>query len=334
MKRVVRIAMAIALGLVVASSVHAADTVNVALNWNVPYSGWAGFYVARAKGYYEAEGLEVKWTLIKGSNPVNQTVASGSADLGVAAASSVVVAASKGLPLIAVSAFMQTNPEGVIVREDSGIKQLKDFVGKRIAINPANPTSYLFEAKLARAGIDKNSIDFINVQPEAMVPLIIKNEVKGGLGYWDWQAINIRKEGVPVNVFVMSDDKVQIYGNVLVANREWAKKSGDVIRRFLKASVRGWIDAFDNVELAHATMMKANTEEDPNFLRQALAVSMKLIGSPATVQHGFGWMEKANWEALQEALLKGRVIDKPTDMNNLFTNAYLPANAKDWGKRQ
>jgi len=334
MKHLVRFAMAAAFALAVAAPVGAADTVNLALNWNVPYSGWAGFYVARAKGYYEAEGLDVKWTLIKGSNPVNQTIAAGNADLGVAAASSLVVAASKGLPLIAVSAFMQSNPEGVIVREDSGIKELKDFVGKRIAINPANPTSYLFEAKLARAGIDKNQIDFLNVQPEAMVPLIIKNEVKGGLGYWDWQAINIRKEGVPVNVFVMSDDKVQIYGNVLVANRDYAKKNGEVIRRFLKASVRGWIDAFDNVEVAHATMMKANSEEDPNFLRQALAVSMKLIGSPATAQNGFGWMEKANWEALQDALLKGKVIEKPVDMSNLFTNEYLPPNAKDWGKRQ
>ena len=120
MKHLVRFAMAAAFALAVAAPVGAADTVNVALNWNVPYSGWAGFYVARAKGYYEAEGLDVKWTLIKGSNPVNQTIAAGNADLGVAAASSLVVAASKGLPLIAVSAFMQSNPEGVIVREDSG----------------------------------------------------------------------------------------------------------------------------------------------------------------------------------------------------------------------
>jgi NitT/TauT family transport system substrate-binding protein len=334
MKRFVGFAVAAALGFAIALPVQAADKITVALNWNVPYSGWAGFYVARAKGYYAAEGLDIEWTLIKGSNPVNQTIAAGNAQLGVAAASSVVVAASKGLPLIAVSAFMQSNPEGVIVREDSGIKEMKDFVGKRIAINPANPTSYLFEAKLARAGIDKNKIDFLNVQPEAMVPLIIKGEVKGGLGYWDWQAINIRKEGVPVNVFVMSDDKVQIYGNVVVANRDWAAKNGDVIKRFLKASVRGWIDAFDNVELAHAEMMKANKEEDPNFLRQALAVSMKLIGSPDATSNGFGWMEKANWEALQDALLKGKVIDKPVDMSSLYTNAYLPPNAKDWGKRQ
>ena len=312
----------------------AKDKITIAMNWNVPYSGWAGFYVALAKGYYDAEGLDMELLLVKGSNPANQAVAAGSADMAVANASAAMVAKSKGLPLTVVAAHMQSNPEGVITRADSNINALEDFVGKKVAINPANPTVYLFESKLARAGVDKSKIEWINVQPEAMVPLIVKGEVDAGLGYWDWQAINVEKEGVPTRVFVMSDDKVQIYGNVILANSEWLEGNGDRVTRFLRASVKGWIDAFDNVQLAHDVMMEANPEEDPEFLSKALAVSIQLIGSPDAAKHGWGHMDAEDWQGLQDALLKGEVISDPVDIDALFTNEYLPNNIGDWGNRQ
>ena len=332
MKKLTFVASLTAL-LVLAGTARAVDSFTLALNWNVPYSGWAGFYVAQAKGYYADENLDVTFLLVKGSNPANQAVAAGSAQMGVSNASSVMVAASKGLPLITVAAHMQSNPEGVIARSDRNIKELKDFVGKKVAINVANPTVFLFESKLHRANIDKDKIDWVQIQPEAMVPLIVKGEVDAGLGYWDWQAINVRKEGVPVNVFVMSDDKVQIYGNVISGQRDWVAKNGDVVQRFLRASVKGWIDAYDDVKEAHKIMMAANPEEDANFLTQALDVSIHLIGSPDAKLNGWGWMDASDWQGLQDALLKGKVIEKEVDISKLFTNEYLPDNAKDWGDR-
>jgi NitT/TauT family transport system substrate-binding protein len=307
-----------------------ADQVTLALNWNVPYSGWAGFYVARDKGYFTAEGLDVKFLLVKGSNPANQAVAAGNAQLGVSTASSVVVAVSQGLPLVAVSAYMQSNPEGVIARKDRGIEKITDFVGKRVGYNVANPTVYLFEAKLQRAGVNKDDIKWVTVQPEAMVPLLLSGEIDAAMGYWDWEAINAEKEGLPVNVFVMSDDRVQIYGNVVSANAAWAKNNGDIIRRFLRASVKGWIDGAKDIDATLAVMMKANPEEDKIFMRRALEISMKLIGSPRANSKGFGWMELADWQGLQDALLKGKVIEHEVDLQKLFTNDYQPDNAHAW----
>jgi ABC-type nitrate/sulfonate/bicarbonate transport system substrate-binding protein len=115
-----------------------------------------------------------------------------------------------------------------------------------------------------------------------------------------------------------------------VANAEWAEENGDAIRRFLKASVKGWIDAAADPAMTLDVMMKANPEEDRAFMEQALGISMKLIGSPDVAEHGFGWMDPADWEGLQSALLEGKVIEQPADLSNLFTNDYMPENAKDW----
>jgi NitT/TauT family transport system substrate-binding protein len=327
-------ALLLALGLAVtALPAWAADQVTLALNWNVPYSGWAGFYVAQDKGYFAAEGLDVKFLLVKGSNPANQAVAAGNAQLGISTASSVVVAVSQGLPLVVVSAYMQSNPEGVIARKDRGIEKITDFVGKRVGNNVANPTVYLFEAKLQRAGVNKDDVKWVAVQPESMVPLLLSGEIDAAMGYWDWEAINAEKEGLPVNVFVMSDDRMQIYGNVVSANAPWAKNNGDVIRRFLRASVKGWIDAAKDVDATLAVMMKANTEEDKTFMRKALEISMKLIGSPRAAEKGFGWMEAGDWQGLQDALLKGKVIEHEVDLQKLFTNEYQPDNAHAWSSK-
>lgn len=323
--------LAFALTTALASlSSWAADKVTLALNWNVPYSGWAGFYVAKDKGYFDAEKLDVQFLLLKGSNPVNQVIAVGDAQLGVSTASSVIVAASQGLPLVAVSAYMQSNPEGVIARKDRGIAELKDFVGKRVGYTVANPTAFLFEAKLARAGIDRNSITWITVQPEALVPLLLSGDIDAAMGYWDWEAVNAEKEGLPVNVFVMSDEQVQIYGPVVSSTTKWAAQNGDVIRRFLRASVKGWVDAAADPKMTLEVMMKANPEEDRAFMSKALDISMKLIGSPDVAEKGFGWMDQKDWEGLQDALLQGKVIEKKVDSSTIFTNDYLPDNAKDW----
>lgn len=312
----------------------ALDKVTVVMNWNVPYSGWAGFYVAKERGYYEKAGLDVEMLLVQGSNPANQALAAGSANLAVSNASSVVIAKTKGLPITAVSAYMQSNPEGVITRADAKIGTLADFVGKKIAVNPANPTVFMFEALLARAGVDKSKINFVNVQPEAMVPLILKGEVQGGLGYWDWQAINVEKAGVPTKVFLMNDDKARIYGNVVSANSAWLKDNGDKVRAFLSASVKGWIDAHTDIKVAHDVMMKKNPGEDAAFLSKALDVSIKLIGSDDVTANGFGHMKAENWQALEDALVQGGVIKQAVDPKTIFSNDYLPANAKDWGARR
>jgi NitT/TauT family transport system substrate-binding protein len=308
----------------------AADKVTLALPWNVPYSGWAGFYMAQDKGYFAAEDLDVEFLLVKGSNPANQTVAAGSAQLGVSTGSSVIVAASQGLPLLAVSAYMQSNPEGVIARKDRSIAEIGDFVGKRVGYNVSNPTVFLFEAKLARAGIDREKITWVSVQPEAMVPMLLSGEIDAAMGYWDWEAINAEREGLPVNVFVMSDDKIQVYGGIISANAEWAKTHGDTIKRFLRATVKGWIDAAADADQALAVMMKANPEEDEGFMKQALGISLQLIGSPDADTKGFGWMDVEDWKGVQDALLQGKVIEKEADLSVLFTNDYLPDNAKDW----
>lgn len=328
MKRIC--ALLVAVLSMTATPTWAVDDVTLALNWNVPYSGWAGFYVARDRGYYKSEGLNVEFLLVKGSNPANQAVAAGDAQLGVSTASSVMVAANRGLPLLTVSAYMQSNPEGVIARKDRGIETVTDFAGKRVGYNVANPTVYLFEAKLQRAGVDKNDVTWVTVQPEAMVPLLLSGEIDAAMGYWDWEAINAEREGLPVNVFVMSDKQVQVYGPVVSANAEWVQDHGDVIKRFLSASVKGWIDAAADIEASLAVMMKANPEEDEKFMRQALEISMQLIGSSDADEKGFGWMDLSDWQGLQDALLQGEVINEEVDLEALFTNDYLPDNARDW----
>ncbi|MYZ48445.1 ABC transporter substrate-binding protein [Propylenella binzhouense] len=324
-------AAAATLVLLGTTSAWAADKITLALPWNVPYSGWAGFYVAKDKGYFGDADLDVEFLLLKGSNPTIQAVAAGTAQLGLPTASSVVVGVSQGMPLTAVSAYMQSNPEGVIARKDRGIEAIGDFVGKKVGYNVSNPTVYMFESKLGRAGIDRDKVNWITVQPEAMVPLLLSGEIDAAMGYWDWEAINAEKEGLPVNVFVMSDDKVQIYGPVVVANSDWAKKNGDLIRRFLHATVKGWIDAAADPDMTLAVMMKANPEEDKDFMQKALAISMKLIGSPDVAEHGFGWMDTDDWKGLQDALVEGKVIEHPVaDLGTMFTNDYLPDNAKEW----
>jgi hypothetical protein len=90
------------------------------------------------------------------------------------------------------------------------------------------------------------------------------------------------------------------------------------------------VDAAKDLDGTLAVMMKANPEEDKDFMRRALEISMKLIGSPDTNTKGFGWMDAADWQGLQDALLQGKVIERAVEVETLFTNDYQPDNAREW----
>src|SRR5579863_3659907 len=87
-----------------------------------PQPEHGGFYTALAKGYYKDEGLDV--TILPGGPYVSmeQQVASGGAQFGMGSSDKTLESVSAGLPILAVAATMQRDPQGIMIRKDSPIR--------------------------------------------------------------------------------------------------------------------------------------------------------------------------------------------------------------------
>jgi NitT/TauT family transport system substrate-binding protein len=107
--------------------------VSVRLKW-LAQAQFAGFYVAKAKGFYDQAGLDL--TINPGGPNLNveTLVASGNDTFGLAGGTeTVLLAREKGLPLVCIGVTVQKTPFTYVAYKDSGITKVKDFAGKKVA---------------------------------------------------------------------------------------------------------------------------------------------------------------------------------------------------------
>src|ERR1017187_9391819 len=94
--------------------------VRLQLDW-YPQPEHGGFFAAQLLGYYRAEGLDLTLLPLPQYGSAAQLVASGKADFGLGSSDAILEWNSNGLPLVAVSATMQHDPQAVMVHKDSPV---------------------------------------------------------------------------------------------------------------------------------------------------------------------------------------------------------------------
>ena len=150
MKKLV-VATGVACGLALATSANAADKVTIQLKW-VTQAQFAGYYVAKAKGYYKDADLDV--TINPGGPDVAppQVIAGGGADVVVDWMPSALASREKGVPLVNISQTFKKSGLELTCRADTGIKSPKDFKGKTLGVWFGG-NEYPFLAWMAKLGL-------------------------------------------------------------------------------------------------------------------------------------------------------------------------------------
>src|SRR5271167_5127133 len=111
------------------AAAQAGDAVTVRLKW-FNQAQFAGFYVAQTDGYYKSAGLDVNIQPGGPDFPAVQMVAGGNEQFGVTAADQILIARSKGVPVVALAVIYRRNPFVLFSLAKSGIKTPADFAGK------------------------------------------------------------------------------------------------------------------------------------------------------------------------------------------------------------
>src|SRR5579863_5477263 len=126
-------ATGLACGVSLASGAYAADKVTIQLKW-VAQAQFAGYFVAKDKGFYKDAGLDV--TINPGGPDVAppQVIAGGGADVVVDWVPSALASREKGVPLVNISQTFKHSGLELVCRKDTGITKPSDFRGKTVGI--------------------------------------------------------------------------------------------------------------------------------------------------------------------------------------------------------
>lgn len=129
------------------------EKVSIRLKWFVDVSE-AGIFVAKEKGFFKENGIDV--TVHPGGfelDPI-KLVASGSGNFGITGADTFLLARAKGLPIVAIAVEFQKTPVCFISKNESGIKTPQDFVGRKVGVKFASDAETVYRILMAKLNID------------------------------------------------------------------------------------------------------------------------------------------------------------------------------------
>jgi len=301
----------------------AADAVSFRLNW---YLGGlhVPFYYGKAQGYYAAEGIDLTINEGRGSANTVQVVAAGSDTFGLADSSSVIATAAKGADIKSVMSLLNSTGYSVVSLAETGIKTPKDLEGKRLAVSPGDPLGQLFQALAARNQLDMSKITLVQVDPAAKVVAVLEKRADGLLGGADDQFFLIKQRGLKPAALRYADNGANIVGMTIVTQGDTIKNKPDLVRRFVRATVKSWEEAKKNPDAAVDAALKAKPDLDRQSTLEQLMVDIDLLDSPNS-KGRIGWGAQADWDQTIDLLRKYRDLQTTQPWTTFHTNEFVAA---------
>jgi NitT/TauT family transport system substrate-binding protein len=292
------------------------------LKW-LPQAQFAGFYVALANGYYKAEGIDL--TINPGGPNLltENLVATGADTFGLSGGTdSVFAARDKGLPVVCIGVSHQVTPFIFVTRKDGPVKTLQDFRGKTVStwFTGAN---YVLNAMLAKAGIKP---DELKIQPQqvSVTPFVEGSvDVVTATYYNEFYTIQSRMPKDSLKTFVAEDYGITFPRDTLIVSEIAAKDKPDLVKAFLRASLKGWKDAFANPKSAVDTVMAVAPTLDRAQQEFMLTEVKRLMTAGKVGQNGLFWIDPDAIKTTHDVFLKYGVISKPLDLAVAYDPSFI-----------
>jgi NitT/TauT family transport system substrate-binding protein len=299
----------------------AADKVRLRLDWYYG-SEHAPIFLARDKGFFAEEGIDVELMSGEGSTVTVKLVGNRTTEFGYAGADQALLAFGRELPVVSTAVILQKSPSAIIYRTSTGIKTLKDLYGKTLGVMFRSNTEKQWRAVAKIQGIDGSKIREVPAN-QTMAQLIEANAIDAGIAFFFNDGMKLVSDGIPTGWILFADAGLPIYSTALITNAELIKEKPELVHRFTRAFVKGWTYALSNPEETLATFLKDNPAVDAQYNALKFPEVLKLTQSADSQSHGIGYTNKENWEAMQSALIEMELMKKPVDVTQVFTNDFL-----------
>ena len=223
-------------------SSSAAQKVVLQLQW-LPQFQFAGYYMAKEKGFYADAGLAVDIKPMRPGLNVEAEVLSGRAQYGVGR-SSLLIAYDRKQPVVAMASILQSSPMVLLVRKDSGIRRIEDLRGKRVMLTDDAQSAAAIQAMLRNAGMTQE--DLVLLPHSFDYASLERNETDAMAAYTSNEPFSLSQDGVETYALNPKHFGFDFYSDILFTSKQEVGHHPERTRRFYEASLKGWRYAFEH----------------------------------------------------------------------------------------
>jgi len=316
--------------MVFASTAFALDKVTLMLNWYV-YGEHAPFYYGKEKGYFKDAGIDLEIQEGRGSATVTQVVAAKTVQFGYVDVPTMMRAAVKGAPVIAVGVALQTNPMSVMGFAEKNIRKPDDIKGKTVASTPGDSMSQIWPLFLKKTGLKES--DFKTVSGDAVTKLnaVINGQADLLLGYVMDQSMKI-KDATGKDVFPIkfADYGINLVSSGIIAHKNFVKENADLVKRFMAAATKSVEEASKHPKDAAQAILNANPKGGRiETLTQGFELTIPLYRDPSGKKSQPFDVSDNNMKDTVDVLVEygGLEAKAKDEFKTYYTNQYLPSGS-------
>jgi NitT/TauT family transport system substrate-binding protein len=279
------------------------------------------YNIAIARGYYQAQNLDVSFITVGGGAEVAKQVGAGNADLGGGIGDTPIIVQANGVPVRDVAIKGGHSLAKLGFRTDRGINDVKDLRGKTVAVlSYSDTTYYALLGVLAKFNMTKSDVNIVAAGNAGSPQLVVSGNADAMCGVGDWTIV-IEEAGVPLKVLSCDDYFPTMAASIIASNDAIAKRP-TVIRRFVRASIRGLRDVMNDPARAASdfvTMVPAYKGREAE-IQKTVAFYVRNVYSG---QKKLGQIDPARLDAVQSFYFKAGIIQKSTPVGDLYTNDFI-----------
>lgn len=276
-----------------------------------------GFYQALATGEYAKRGLDV--TIVQGGPGVNvpQLLASGAVEMGMGSNSFIVLnLAQEKVPVKAVAAFMQKDPQVLMAHPDTGVKSIADMKGRPILLADASVTAFWVWLKSKYGFTD----DMVRKYTFNNGPFLADRRAIQQ-GYLSSEPYTLEKEaGLKPAVFLLADEGYPGYAAMALAPDSLIEANPKAVQAFVQATAAGWNSYLNgDASPGDALILKDNPEMTQDVLDQA----REKLRAHQIAGDGSGKMTDERWAEFFAVASEQGVYPKNLDYKAAYTLQFV-----------
>jgi ABC-type nitrate/sulfonate/bicarbonate transport system substrate-binding protein len=210
----------------------------------VPNAVHSGVYVGQREGYYRDAGIELTIRQPGDSTDAPKLLEAGQADFAILDIHDLGIARERGLDVVGVMPIVQRPLAAVIARDAGRIRRPRELEGDLVGVTGLPSDDAVVDSEVAADGGNPDLVDRVTIGFNAVASLAA-GKVDAATGFWNAEAVALRRQGIPIRVF-----KVDRYGAppypelVLTASRRTIDRDPDLVDAIVAATRRGYGLAF------------------------------------------------------------------------------------------
>jgi NitT/TauT family transport system substrate-binding protein len=334
MKRLSVWALACLAAASIAGTANAEPTkIHFILDWKAQGPG-AWYYVARDKGYFAAEGLDVTIDQGDGSAAAVSHIMTGAYDAGFGDINAVIQNAAQrpGEQPVMVYLLYNRAPYALIVKADGPIKTLKDMEGHTLAAPAGSATERMFTPLALKNGVDPTKVKILNAAPNLIEQLLVNGQADGIAqfsltSYMNFLAMK-KSPDKDFRWFFYSENGLDLYSNGILVSQKLLKEKPDAVRGLVKALNKAILEVAANPDEGIAELKKVEPLTNVDLEKQRLVYTInQQLRTPETAKLGLGDLDDARLQAAIKTVTEAYSLPRVPAEDEVFNRSFLPPQA-------